>query len=82
MGAALHVGEVAYGNIGASSRLDFTVIGAPVNEVCRVEALTRQLGETVLLTSAFTTAAGIEPRSLGRHALKGVTESEEVFALP
>jgi adenylate cyclase len=28
-GLALHVGEVAYGNVGARQRLDFTVIGRP-----------------------------------------------------
>ena len=30
---ALHIGEVLYGNVGASDRLDFTVIGPAVNEV-------------------------------------------------
>ncbi len=37
-GLALHVGEVVYGNIGVAGRLDFTVVGRAVNEVCRVGA--------------------------------------------
>src|SRR4029079_11252865 len=38
-GLALHVGEVNFGNIGASSRLDFTVIGPAVNLAARLEKL-------------------------------------------
>jgi adenylate cyclase len=82
-GIALHVGEVMYGNIGSQRRFDFTVIGAPVNEVCRVEPLTRTLGVDVLMTARFVQAAELEEaRSMGRHALKGVGETHEVFALP
>ncbi len=39
VGVAYHFGDVTYGNVGAQRRLDFTVIGAAVNEVCRVELL-------------------------------------------
>ena len=38
-GLALHVGEVMFGNIGASQRLDFTVIGPAVNHAARLEKL-------------------------------------------
>jgi class 3 adenylate cyclase len=38
---ALHVGEVLYGNVGATDRLDFTVIGPAINEIARIEALCR-----------------------------------------
>ena len=83
LGIAMHVGDVMYGNIGAQNRLDFTVIGAPVNEVCRVEPLTRTLGVDVLLTSAFVREARLATApSLGKHALKGVSEPLEVFGLP
>jgi adenylate cyclase len=83
LGIAMHTGEVMYGNIGAQDRLDFTVIGAPVNEVCRVEPLTRTLGVDVLLTETFVRDARVENApSLGKHALKGVGGELEVFALP
>jgi adenylate cyclase len=82
-GIALHAGEVLYGNIGARGRLDFTVIGGPVNEVCRVEALCKPLQREVLMTRAFVEAAGLKDAvSLGAQALKGVGAPVEVFALP
>jgi adenylate cyclase len=52
-GAALHIGDVMYGNIGTAKRLDFTVIGPAVNLVARIEGLTRDLGERVLLSADF-----------------------------
>ena len=80
---ALHVGEVLYGNVGASDRLDFTVIGAAVNEVARMEALCEPLGRAVLVSAEFAAALAADDdrlRSLGRHALRGVREPKELFA--
>lgn len=82
IGVALNYGEVMYGNIGAADRLDFTVIGRAVNEASRVESLCKELRAPVLMTGAF--ASRIDPslvRSLGLHALRGVSEPQEIFAL-
>ena len=81
---ALHVGEVLYGNVGATDRLDFTVIGPAVNEVARIEALCEPLGRAVLASAEFVAAAmddGGRLESLGRHVLRGVREPKEIFAL-
>lgn len=86
LGVALHTGRVFYGNIGGRERLDFTVIGASVNEVCRVEAMCKTLDEPLLMTSAFVAALGesevrSEIVSLGSHALKGVAQAQEILAI-
>lgn len=79
-GTALHVGEVLYGNIGTSRRLDFTVIGPAVNLTARLESLTATLGEPIVLSAAVAGAlAGGGIESLGRHRLKGVAEPMEAF---
>ena len=82
LGVALHVGRVMYGNIGGRERLDFTVIGASVNEVCRVESLAKQLGAPLLMTTELAAALSRDDVvSLGFHALKGVGERREILTL-
>jgi adenylate cyclase len=71
-----------FGNIGIPERLAFTVIGAPVNEVARLEGLTRDLGEPVLATDAFVCHLETPWRSLGRHEMRGVEATVELFAPP
>jgi adenylate cyclase len=81
---ALHIGEVLYGNVGASNRLDFTIIGPAVNEAARIEALCEPLGRSVLISPEFAAAAvGGDSRleSLGRHVLRGVRAPKEIFAV-
>jgi len=81
-GITLHLGTVIYGNIGGASRLDFTVIGPAVNLVSRLQMLCRRLGKGVLFSGDFVRGLGVPMISLGRYELRGVSEPEEVFALP
>lgn len=82
LGIALHLGRVMYGNIGGRARLDFTAIGASVNEVCRVESLCKELGVPLLVTGEFARALGRDDLvSLGAHALKGVREPREILTV-
>jgi adenylate cyclase len=80
---ALHLGEVMYGNVGAVDRLDFTVIGPAVNEVARIEALCEPLDRRVLVSADLAAAAAAGPslEPLGAHALRGVREPREIYAL-
>jgi adenylate cyclase len=80
---ALHVGDVFYGNIGSKDRLDFTIIGPAVNEVSRILALSRSVEQDVLLSASFANALGSAMRgrlvSIGRYALRGVAQPQELF---
>jgi adenylate cyclase len=80
---ALHIGEVFYGNIGSRDRLDFTVIGPAVNEVSRILAMSRSVERDLLLSVSFADALGPEMRgrlvSVGRYALRGVGQPQELF---
>lgn len=81
---ALHAGELLYGNLGGPRRLDFTVLGAAVNEAARIEALCASLDQTVIVSWAFAEAAGEARRrivSLGRYAMKGIARPQELFTL-
>ena len=81
---ALHIGEVLYGNIGSQERLDFTVVGPAVNEVSRIEALSRSIDREIIMSGAFAreaAEAGARLASLGRFALRGVARPQELFTL-
>ncbi|HXE26033.1 MAG TPA: adenylate/guanylate cyclase domain-containing protein [Roseiarcus sp.] len=80
----LHLGEVFYGNIGSSERLDFTVVGPAVNEVSRIAAMCRSVDQPILLSAAFAESCADERRtfaSVGRFALRGVGKPQELFTL-
>jgi adenylate cyclase len=79
----LHVGEVFYGNVGSIERLDFTVLGPAVNEVSRIAAMCRSAEQPVLVSEAFANVEGMRRRlvSVGRYALRGVAQPQELFTL-
>jgi adenylate cyclase len=81
-GLALHVGEVAYGNVGAAHRLDFTVIGPAVNRASRLLDLAKRLERQVLVSDALAHEVAQPLVDLGRHHLRGVEQPQQVFTLP
>jgi len=80
-GVGLHFGTVIYGNVGAPDRLDFTVMGPAVNRTARLESLTKDLGVPLLMSRELEMLVSAATASLGCHAMKGVAEPQEVFAL-
>ena len=81
-GIGVHVGDVMYGNIGSSTRLDFTVIGPAVNMASRLEALTKQLGKNVLLSRAFADLVqnDFDLERVGEYPVRGFNDPIELFA--
>lgn len=81
----LHVGSVFYGNIGSAERLDFTVVGPAVNEVSRIAGMAKAVDKDTIISSAFhgLTSDACDKRlvSLGRYALRGVRQPQELFTL-
>jgi adenylate cyclase len=80
IGVGLHTGEVVAGLIGPDERVEYGVVGEPVNLASRVEGLTRDLAATILISKEI--AAHLGPQFLlGRAALlpvKGRAQPVEV----
>jgi adenylate cyclase len=82
VGVGINTGAVVAGSIGGAGRLNFSVIGDPVNVSARVEAATRETGDDLLMTVQTRDALTrpLELVSRGTVALKGKTEPVEVLA--
>jgi class 3 adenylate cyclase len=83
----IHSGMVVAGNIGAPSRMNYTVVGDTVNVAQRLEALGKTLlpaSDTAILISAEIAGAldqDVAIRSLGQHELRGRSGAAEVFTI-
>ena len=83
----IHTGPLVVGNIGAPSRVNYTVVGDTVNTAQRLEALGKEVdpdAEVTILISATTRAqlpVAFTTVSAGSHLVKGKSERIDVYQL-
>jgi adenylate cyclase len=80
-GVALHIGGILFGNIGGSSRLDFTCIGPAVNLAARLEKIAGRLNRTVVASAAFAGVSASGWTELGEFPISGFSKAERVYGL-
>jgi class 3 adenylate cyclase len=84
LGIGINTGLVTAGTIGGGGRLEFTVIGDTVNVASRVERMTKETGDSILITQATAEAMRTRPcrtMSRGDIELRGKTATVCVHAL-
>ncbi|MCT8268234.1 adenylate/guanylate cyclase domain-containing protein [Afifella sp. JA880] len=79
-GVGLTRGNVMFGNIGTASRLSFSVIGPIVNQVARVQAMTKVFGVPALAVQKVADHAPAHWTPLGEHTLRGFSEPVALYA--
>ena len=78
-GIGLHIGNVMFGNVGLADRLSFSVFGSAVNEVTRLEQLTKKFGSPIIASAAFKDYYGGDWEPLGNEILRGSDSPMDVY---
>ena len=83
VGFGLATGELVAGNVGSDRKLEYTVIGDPVNLAARLQELTPELGANILMSAETARRADkvARLRSLGEIEVRGRAGRVEVFSV-
>lgn len=76
--AAVHIGPLQYGNIGASDRLDFTAIGPTVNLAARLLASAVLVDGQTVVSERVADLAGLSKAGAPSFELKGFDRTQVI----
>lgn len=85
-GVGICTGDMIAGNVGAGTRVTYTIVGDAVNQAARLQVKTRELGTPILLTESTRAALGpaadeIALRPRGAVALKGIAAPVAIYSV-
>ncbi|MEN3370975.1 MAG: adenylate cyclase [Verrucomicrobiota bacterium] len=83
MGIGVNFGEVIFGNIGSSKKMEPTVIGDAVNVASRLEGLTKDYGRDLLVGEAAANLVGgsFRLQFVDKVTMKGKTKPLRIYAV-
>ncbi len=83
IGVGINYGEVTVGNIGTDKKLDYTVIGDTVNVASRLEGLTKQFKQPILIAENLQkhVESDVLWRTVATVAVKGKQEGLKIYTV-
>lgn len=83
IGIGINSGEVIAGNVGSTEKMEYTVVGGPVNMAFRIQDWTKEKPNSILISkdtyNQIKDKDGITASSVGKKTLKGRAEEMEIF---
>lgn len=82
VGISLDSGDVVVGEVGASSRAEYTAIGTTVNRAARLQGVSREAARRIVISEECARRLGPRANLVGMGAvkLKGLSEPVNVYA--
>lgn len=81
IGIGINSGEVVSGNVGSTEKMEYTVVGGPVNMAFRIQDCTKDKPNSILISKNIHNAVKdkVKVSSWGVKNLKGSSEDMELF---